>query len=147
MNGIKRDVEKAKVFFEKAANKGHTKSQITLGVLAFGKGTDEYAMKRAVHYFSLVYNKDETGQTDMMFAQLYEHGMGGFEKSLLLSKHYYGEAAKKGDTRAFYPLAKILMEVHHKYFGIPIPGYYIVPLAMSWARKAKEAGEPGAIKG
>jgi len=144
MNGIKKDVEKAKVFFERASNKGHTKSQMTLGVLAFGRGTDDYAMKRAVHYFSLACNKDDTGEIDMMFAQLCEHGKGGFEKSLLLSKHYYGEAAKKGDKRAFYPLAKILMEVHRKYFGIPISGHCLVPLAMYWAVKAKEAGEESA---
>ena len=147
MNAIERDVEKAKVFFEKASNKGHTKSQITLGVLAFGRGTDDYAMKRAVHYFSLAYNKDDTGEIDIMFAQLYEHGKGGFEKNLLLSKHYYGEAARKGEKRAYLPLAMTMWAFHRKYFGMPIPGYNIIPLAMSWARKAKEAGEPGVCKG
>lgn len=37
MNGIRRDVRRAQVFFERASNKGHTKSQMTLGVLAFGR--------------------------------------------------------------------------------------------------------------
>lgn len=148
MNGIKRDVVKANVFFEKASNRGHTKSQITLAVLAFGRGTDNDAMKKAVHYYSLAYSKDVTGEIDIMFAQLYEHGKGGFEKSLLLSKHYYGEATKKGEKRAYLPLAMSMSELHGKYFnGMPIPGYNITPFAMSWARKSKEAGEPGACKG
>ena len=148
MNGIRRDVRRAQVFFERASNKGHTKSQMTLGVLAFGRGSDDYALRRAVHYFSLACNKDDTGEIDMMFAQLYEHGKGGFEQSLLLSKHYYGEAAKKGENRAYLPLAMAMSNFHRKYFhGMPIPGHNVMPQAMFWARKAKETGEPGAIKG
>lgn len=145
MNGIQKDEAKAKVFFENASNQGHSKSQIALGVLAFGRGGDEEAMKKAIHYFTLACNKDDTGQVACMFAQLYQHGRGGFEKSLLMAKHYYGEAARKGERRAYFPLAMPLMDFSLQYLnGLSLPGHNVNPLCMSWARKAVEVGESDA---
>lgn len=141
MNGVKKDKAKAKQMFEMASNTGHTKAQTALGAIYCQNGGRKNILK-AVRYFTLAYNKDETAQAALFFGQLYYRGDGGFRKSLLLANHYFGETAKKGEKRVYLSLTETLGSIHHQYYHIPLPGHNVMPLSMYWARQAAAAGYP-----
>ena len=142
MNGVKKDKAKAKQMLEMASNKGHPKAQSALGAIYFQNGGRKNILK-AVRYCTLAYNKDETAQAAFFFGQLYQHGEGGFRKSLLLANHYFSEAAKKGEKRAYPSLVETLGSIHHQYYhGLPFPGHNVMPLCLYWARQAAAAGYP-----
>eukprot|EP00985_Skeletonema_marinoi_P020747 scaffold12409_cov123-Skeletonema_marinoi.AAC.2 len=65
--------------------------------------------------------------------------------SMILSKHYLSIAAKKGLKQACFPLALVLMDLHHvQYHGIDAPGHSVISESMHLALKAANDGEPEA---
>lgn len=147
-NGVKKDEARARVLYQKASGLGHTNSQLTLGALHFRDGAlhekiinhpsrGDASMMKAAHYFTLAYNQDETGQAAICFAQFYQHGTGGFSKSLPLANHYLKEAAEKGEKRAYFPLSMTLMDLYEIYYdGLPCPGHNAMPMSQYWARRS-----------
>lgn len=72
--GVGKDHEKARKYFELAADKGHSPSQCTLGMF-YCKGHTTRDFKKAVHWFGLAANKGNVS-AQYNLGILYRHGKG-----------------------------------------------------------------------
>ena len=82
---------------------------------------------------------------------LHLYGEGGLDQSLCLARHYLQRSADGGHYRAFFYLAKTLIDLGKLQYdsNIFIPGYSPVPKALYWYRESLEhaiiEGEEGIL--
>jgi len=147
---------KAIQFLKEAADLGLVDAMVELANVYFGPDGDagKDALENAIRYTTLAYHHShhKLYKDDPKFDGMLAYNMGSvfqntfwgnfvnlleLSKSQLLyrARHYFEEAAKKGYEKAYYALARTLldMSIEDKVFG---PGLMLTPLILFWGRKA-----------
>jgi localization factor PodJL len=96
--GVAVDTERAKIWYRRAAERGHVRAMHNLAVLVVGNGKDDADYAAAARWFQQAADR---GLTDSQFnlAVLYAHGRG-VAKDLAEAYKWFALAARSGDAGA-----------------------------------------------
>mmetsp|Transcript_21341 Transcript_21341/g.38740 ORF Transcript_21341/g.38740 Transcript_21341/m.38740 type:complete len:195 (+) Transcript_21341:2100-2684(+) len=101
------DYEKARYYFEQAAEQGDAKSQCKLGDVYYGgKGVQRDYIK-ARHYYELAAEQGDAN-SQRKLGDIYYHGGNGVRPDYVKAIHYYVLAAEQGNAYSQRKLRKYL---------------------------------------
>eukprot|EP00956_Cyclotella_meneghiniana_P002205 scaffold2482_cov50-Cyclotella_meneghiniana.AAC.1 len=137
---------KAMVLMERAAELGNGAALITLGNMHWLERdikdpSDDDA--KALYYFTLAWHLNRYPLAARMLGSIFCEGQG-CEKSMRLAKHYYEEAALKGDALSCANLAVTLEKLEKEKHGgadCIVTGHSNLPKRLYWARRAIELAD------
>ena len=137
---------KAMVLMERAAELGNGAALITLGNMHWLERdikdpSDDDA--KALYYFTLAWHLNRYPLAARMLGTIFCEGQG-CEKSMRLAKHYYEEAALKGDALSCANLAVTLEKLEKEKHGgadCIVTGHSNLPKRLYWARRAIELAD------
>ncbi|KAL7547406.1 hypothetical protein ACHAWF_010716 [Thalassiosira exigua] len=135
---VEQSDEKFFTLAKEAADLGNADAQGDVAAYYFGKNN----ITQSILYMTLAASQGDVGQMTKL-GYFYFLGEYGMKKSMILSKHYLGQSASKGDVDAYYFLARSLFNLtKHAYEGrVSLPGHSCIPKVLYWARKAELEGQ------